>query len=231
LRVRQFFVIKTFNSNHLFTYLCHKPLPQKMNKDLAIFQQYFPESTVQFCYDLWKEYQFKFKVTRPRQSKLGDYCYRRDRGHQITVNANLNPYSFLVTYIHEVAHLQTFKQYGNKPEPHGKEWKRYFRETFQPLLKSDFLPIELIIPLTEYLKNPAATTQGAKPLMNALRLFDTNIDLDSIVLTSIEAGENFELNGRIFTKGELRRTRFLCTDRQNGKRYVIASNALVKRFV
>jgi hypothetical protein len=67
--------------------------------------------------------------------------------------------------------------------------------------------------------------------MNALRLFDTNTDLDSIVLTSIEAGENFELNGRVFTKGELRRTRFLCTDRQNGKRYVISSNALVKRFV
>ena len=201
-----------------------------MNNDLIFFQKYFPESTTDYCFNLWEKYQFKFKVTRPRQSKLGDYCYRRDRGHQITVNANLNPFSFLVTYIHEVAHLQTFKQYGNKPEPHGKEWKHYFRETFQPLLKPEILPIELIIPLTEYLENPAATTQGAKPLMNALRMFDTHKDLDSIVLTNVEAGENFELNGRIFTKGELRRTRFLCTDRRSGKRYVIASNALVKKI-
>jgi len=200
-----------------------------MNDNLAFFQKHFPESTTEYCFNLWKEYQFKFKVTRPRQSKLGDYCYRRDRGHQITVNANLNPYSFLVTYIHEVAHLQTFKQYGNKPKPHGKEWKRYFKETFQPLLKPEILPIELINPLTEYLKDPAATTQGAKPLMNALRQFDANVDLDSIVLTSIEAGENFELNGRIFIKGELRRTRFLCTDQQSGKRYVITANALVKK--
>jgi SprT protein len=200
-----------------------------MNKDLAIFQQYFPETTIQFCYNLWKEYQFKFKITRPRQSKLGDYCYRRDKGHQITVNANLNPYSFLVTYIHEVAHLQTFKQYGNKPEPHGKEWKRHFRETFLPLLKPEILPTELIIPLTEYLKNPSATTQGASPLMLALRQFDTHTDVEGINLMSLQAGDNFELNGRIFTKGELRRTRFLCTDRQTGKRYVISTNALVKK--
>jgi SprT protein len=218
-----------FPQINVFPYLCHKPLPKKMNNDLAIFQQYFPETTVQFCYNLWKEYQFKFKITRPRQSKLGDYCYRRDRGHQITVNTNLNPYSFLVTYIHEVAHLQTFKQYGNKPEPHGKEWKRHFRETFQPLLKPEILPTELIIPLIEYLKNASATTQGASPLMVALRQFDTHTDTDSSTLASLESGDNFELNGRVFTKGELRRTRFLCTDRQTGKRYVISTNALVKK--
>jgi SprT protein len=200
-----------------------------MNNDLAIFQKYFPETTTEYCYKLWKEYQFKFKITRPRQSKLGDYCYRRDRGHQITVNTNLNPYSFLVTYIHEVAHLQTFKQYGNKPEPHGKEWKRYFRETFQPLLNPETLPVQILNPLVDYLQNPAATTQGARPLMIALRQFDTNIDDDSTVLTSLQSGENFELNGRIFTKGELRRTRFLCTDRKSGKRYVISSTALVKK--
>ena len=64
--------------------------------------------------------------------------------------------------------------------------------------------------------------------MNALRQFDTHTDVDSIVLTSVQSGENFELNGRVFTKGELRRTRFLCIDRQSGKRYVISSNAFVK---
>lgn len=216
-------------TNQRFSVPLSKAIKIKMNNHLAIFQQYLPESTADYCFNLWKQYQFNFKVTRPRHSKLGDYCFRRDRGHQITVNANLNPYSFLVTYIHEVAHLQTFKQYGNKPEPHGKEWKRYFRETFQPLLIPEILPTALIIPLNEYLKNPAATTQGALPLMNALRQFDADTDLDSIVLTSLQTGENFELNGRVFTKGELRRTRFLCTDRQSGKRYVISSNALVKK--
>jgi hypothetical protein len=134
-------------TNQRFSVPLSKAIKIKMNNHLAIFQQYLPESTADYCFNLWKQYQFNFKVTRPRHSKLGDYCFRRDRGHQITVNANLNPYSFLVTYIHEVAHLQTFKQYGNKPEPHGKEWKRYFRKTFQPLLIPEILPTALIIPL------------------------------------------------------------------------------------
>ena len=200
-----------------------------MKNNLEIFEKYLPPTTVLYCFDLWNDYKFKFKITRPRQSKLGDYCYKRDSGHQITVNSNLNPYSFLVTYIHEVAHLQTFKQFGNKPEPHGKEWKKNFRDTFQPLMKADILPPELIVALTDYLKNPAATTQGAKPLVNALRVYDVNVDEDKTVLMQLEKGVDFELNGKIFTKGELRRTRFLCTDRQTGKRYVVSTNTLVKK--
>lgn len=200
-----------------------------MTDHLAIFEKYLPDTAVSYCFELWNEHKFKFKITRPRQSKLGDYCYRRDSGHQITVNANLNPYSFLVTYIHEVAHLQTFKQYGNKPEPHGKEWKQHFRNTFQPLLKAHILPNELILTLNEYLKNPAATTQGAKPLVNALRKYDVNVDVDKIVLMQLEKGVDFELNGKIFTKGDLRRTRFLCTARQTGKRYVVSTHALVTK--
>ena len=202
-----------------------------MTNNLAIFEKYFPITTVSYCFGLWDEHKFKFKITRPRQSKLGDYCYRRDSGHHISVNANLNPYSFLVTYIHEVAHLQTFKQFGNKPEPHGKEWKQHFRNTFQPLLKPDILPPELIVTLNDYLKNPAATTQGAKPLVNALRMYDVNVDIDKIVLMQLDKGVDFELNGKVFTKGELRRTRFLCTDRQTGKRYVVSNNALVKKVM
>lgn len=200
-----------------------------MINNLAIFEKHFPATTVSYCFELWNKYKFKFKITRPRQSKLGDYCYRSDSGHQITVNANLNPHSFLVTYIHEVAHLQTFKQYAHKPEPHGKEWKKNFKDTFQPLLKPEILPVELIVTLKDYLKNPAATTQGAEPLVNALRKYDVNVDEDKIVLMQLEKGIDFELNGKIFTKGDLRRTRFLCTDRHTGKRYVVSTNALVKK--
>ena len=86
-----------YSVNQPFSVPLSKAIKTKMNEDLTFFQKYFPENTIDYCFNLWKEYQFKFKVTRPRQSKLGDYCYRRDRGHQITVNANLNPYSFLVT--------------------------------------------------------------------------------------------------------------------------------------
>lgn len=201
-----------------------------MNKDLEVFEKYFPNTVVDYCFQLWKDNQFKFKITSPRQSKLGDYSYRPLVGHKITVNGDLNPYAFLVTYIHEVAHLITFNKYGNKPNPHGKEWKRAFKEIFQPLLNKKKLPEAVEKPLIAYLLNPGATTYSCKPLMSALRAYDVMTDEQLVSLLSLPIGNTFQLNGRVFIKGELRRTRFLCTDRTNGKRYVVSSNALVKQI-
>lgn len=201
-----------------------------MKKDLEVFQKYFPSTTVNYCFSLWETYQFNFKITRTRQSKLGDYSFRRDKGHKITVNGDLNPYAFLITYIHEVAHLVTFKQFGNKPNPHGKEWKKNFKEVFLPLLNESTLPFQILIPLKEYLENPSATTQSYSPLVKELRKFDKLVDEgDTMILTNLQKGEIFELNGRYFEKGDLRRTRFLCTDKANGKRYVVSAIALVKK--
>lgn len=201
-----------------------------MKKDLDIFQKYFPDRTVDYCFGLWETYQFNFKITRTRQSKLGDYSFRKDKGHKITVNGDLNTYAFLVTYIHEVAHLVTFKQFGNKPKPHGKEWKKSFQDLFLPLLEETFLPISILHPLKEYLQNPSATTQSYSPLVKELRKFDKlTDDGEKIVLNNLQKGEIFELNGRCFEKGDLRRTRFLCTDKGNGKRYVVSAIAMVKK--
>jgi SprT protein len=196
---------------------------QKNN--IEIFEKYLPELSVAYCYQLWEKHKFHFKITKPRQTKLGDYSYRKDRGHVVTVNANLNSYSFLVTYIHEVAHLVTFEQYGNKPDPHGIEWKRNFKKTFEPILNNNVLPVSVLTPLEKYLENPSASTIGSIDLVNALRTFD--LEQSGITLESLEINTKFILNGQLFQKGELRRKRYLCTDCKTGKRYVVLGNALV----
>jgi SprT protein len=142
------------------------------------------------------------------------------------VNANLNQFSFLVTYIHEVAHLVTFEQYGNKPDPHGIEWKRNFKKTFEPILNNNVLPNSILTPLEKYLENPSASTIGSTDLVNALRKFD--LEQSGITLESLEINTKFVLNGQLFQKGELRRKRYLCTDCKTGKRYVVLGNALVE---
>jgi SprT protein len=201
-----------------------------MKKQIDIFEKYLPVATVPYCYDLWQTHHFAFKITKPRNSKFGDYSYRQGKGHQITVNGDLNPFAFLVTYIHEVAHLVTFNEYGSKPNPHGKEWKRNFLKLFTPLLQPSIIPESLLLVLKDYLKNPAASTQGSQDLLLALRTFDTKIhESDKVELSSLPTGANFELQGKIFNKGELRRTRYLCTDTK-GRRYVISSLALVSKI-
>ena len=98
------------------------------SKKITSFFDHFPPSVAEYCFQLWQDHPFDFIVSKTRDSKLGDYRFSPQKGHQITVNHNLNPYSFLVTYLHEVAHLLTYQTYKNKVLPHGNEWKKAFHD-------------------------------------------------------------------------------------------------------
>ena len=199
-----------------------------MNNSIALFQKYLPEPAVSYCYDLWQAHHFTFKITRPRRSKLGDYCHRPGQGHHITVNQNLNPYSFLITYLHEVAHLLTFNQYKNRKMPHGKEWKKNFRDLLLPVMNEAVFPDAVLVALRTYSKNPLASTSSFVPLKEALHVFDP-IDPAHLTLDQIALGEKFALGKRIFVRGILRRTRVLCIETSTGRQYTVSIKALVKK--
>jgi SprT protein len=198
-------------------------------KDLKIFQKYLPETAVEYCAKLWDMHKFNLKITKPRHSKLGDYCYNPAKGHCITVNANLNKYAFLITYLHEVAHLQVQKTYIRRRLPHGKEWKEAFRQLLLSVMTEAIFPKNILAALQLYYKNPAASSNGHAPLANALSQYDA-VKSDEITLNEIPDNGRFILNTRVFQKGPLRRTRYLCRDLANNKQYVILSRAVVKKI-
>ncbi|WP_332912412.1 SprT-like domain-containing protein [Algoriphagus boritolerans] len=95
----------------------------------------FPQLRLPIALSFGKKTPFSFQVQKPRSSKLGDFRYRKDRKIQtITINSDLNPFQFLLTFIHEVAHLHTFEKFGNSLTPHGNEWKKEFQSLMSPLL-------------------------------------------------------------------------------------------------
>lgn len=196
---------------------------------LSVFNNYCPPVAATYCYQLWVTYKFKFKITKARSSKLGDYRFSSKAAiqHQISVNENLNPYSFLITYIHEVAHLQTFQQYKRKVNPHGKEWKRTFQTLMHPLLSETVFPPAILEPLRVYMSDPKASSCSDVTLMKALKKSDVNAT--QTFLMDLAPDENFTLQGRIFIKGMLKRTRFLCKEQKTGKQYLIPGQALVER--
>lgn len=194
---------------------------------LAIFQKYFPPTTVEYCHSLWHQHRFKFIISPKRSTKLGDYRYEAAKGHHIvTVNGNLNPMSFLTTYIHEVAHLTTFKRFGTKVLPHGPEWKQEFRVLFAPLLHEAILAKEAIQKLKAYLKNPRASSCSEHGLFDAHA--NEVLNEGEMMLKDLPIGSQFMLKKRHFTKLEHRRTRILCLDTANGKRYLVPQKAIVK---
>ena len=196
------------------------------NKKIDSFFDHFPPKVAEYCFQLWHDYSFDFIVSKSRDSKLGDYRFSPTKGHQVTVNHNLNPYAFLVTYIHEVAHLTTYLAHKNKVLPHGQEWKTEFYNLFEPILDEDLLPRELVNILRAYLKNPAASSNGYQPLVDILKSFDAEPPAGTPLEELVE-GATFALKNLRFIKGKLRRTRYICKELNSGRNYLVAKNAYV----
>lgn len=189
-----------------------------------------PENAVHYCLDLWTAMPFHFKVTRKRNTKLGDYRFdRRNGSHSISVNHDLNHYSFLITYIHEVAHLLTRERFGRKTQPHGKEWKSIFKELMEPVMTDLIFPDVILKPLKKHLKNPKASSYADADLVHVLRQYDEQ-ERDLVPLSTLDEGETFEFNNCIYKKLHLRRTRVLCQHSESSRKYLISKMALVKDF-
>lgn len=195
-----------------------------------ILESHLPSLAVSYCLKLWQETPFSFQVKRPRNTKLGDFRYRRDQKIQtITINSNLNAYQFLITFIHEVAHLRTFEKYGINHSPHGQEWKATFQELMAPVLFESVFPKDILIPLKRHMKNPSASSAKDLFLMKEMSKYDHREDKkDLVFLSDISQGIEFELSGRKFKKVETRRTRVLCEEVDTGRRYLIALMAQIK---
>jgi hypothetical protein len=190
---------------------------------VQIFQEFLPPTSIPYCYDLWKRYPFELKLRNPRQTKVGDFCARRGQKPIITLNRDLHPFLFLVTYIHEFSHHAVHIVYGNLPESHGKEWKLAFKTFMQPLMDMPLFPEDLHHALKVHLKDPKASSFSDSQLTQIFRRYDSNNQ--SIILFQIEIGKTFALRGRVFRKGKLLRKRFLCTEIKSGKDYLVPADA------
>ena len=206
---------------------------QQIQRNSEILKKYIPEfAVVQIA--IWIiEFVFKLKITQERSTKLGDYTSPRDgMNHTITINHNLNQYSFFITLVHEIAHLHTFNKFRNTVAPHGQEWKESFRILMTPFLSTDNLPLDVLYALRKYLLNPAAASCSDDTLMRTLKLYDTHeTNGHLILLEHLPYRTHFLYNGsRIFEKGEKLRKRFRCKEISSGAVYLFSALAEVEVF-
>ena len=198
------------------------------NTAQKLFGKYVPEHSAAYCANLWTNLKFEFKLARSRSSKLGDYWYQSKLNkHKITVNKDLNQYSFLVTYIHEVAHMVAGIKYGYRIKPHGEEWRSVFKELMYPLMQEKVLPEDVLVPLHDYMISPGASSCSDPALYRALAKYDEQAD-NACFLSEIKIGQEFRFGKRVFKKESIKRTRALCTEIKTGLRYYISESAEVK---
>ena len=197
-----------------------------------LFTRHLPESAVPYCLQLWEETPFHFFVKKPRNTKLGDFRYRRGQPIQtITLNVDLNPYQFLLTLIHEIAHLRAFAQYGTAHAPLGLEWKTKFKQLLEPVLNESTFPRDLLVPLKVHMRNPSASSARDLFLMKEMSKYEVApIQGNIFFLSDLAPQTHFELAGRKFKKGETRRTRILCEELGTGKKYLVSRLARVSKL-
>ena len=185
-----------------------------------ILAQYIPETAVEPVYNSIVAHKIHFKITRSRKTKLGDYRPPiRHPYHRITINHDLNQYSFLITYIHELAHLLVYEQYKNRVAPHGKEWKQIYKDLMKEFLMLDIFPKDIETVLEKSIQNSKASSTSDLKLSRILQQYDKSNDHTHVEELADEA--IFETqNGRQFKKGERVRTRYKCQNLQNKRTYL-----------
>ncbi len=203
---------------------------QQFLKNSEILKKYLPETTVPIIANWVVEFNFKLKITKERSTKLGDYSAPRNGlNHIITINHNLNCYSFLITLVHEVAHLKTYNEYKNSVLPHGQEWKTNFKTLMHVFLTTDVFPLEIYSALKAYMNNPAASSCSNVNLLRVLKLYDGNND--SIFIDKLPYGTIFCYNdNRAFIKESKNRKLFRCKEIATGKIYLFHPLAEVTLF-
>ncbi|MGJ3234224.1 transcription elongation protein SprT [Marivirga sp.] len=189
--------------------------------------RFVPENSVDMAFNLWKEKPFRFVIAKARNSKLGDFRKKPNEDWAIiTVNENLNPYSFLITYVHEVAHHWVYEKHKGRVSPHGKEWKNAFKDLMLPFQIPEIFPEPILKALNVYMLNPKAASLSDIRLAKALKTFDP-VNPDEISLLELKLGQKFLLENRLFEKHETRRTRVRCKEVRSGKYYLVHKMAMI----
>ncbi len=210
-------------------------IPSERNK--TILRKYIPEPAVDVIAHWIIKLNFKLKVKKPRLTKEGDYMAPHNgKNHVITINKDLNKYAFLITLIHEIAHLTTWEKYKGRVSPHGKEWKDEYSILLNYFLKlnksisctndANLFPDEIAEALHLHAVRPSASSCSDISLARVLKQFDSTTN--AISLEQIQVGALFRIdsksekrNQEIFIKGDKRRTRIKCMHSKSKREYLI----------
>lgn len=201
-------------------------IKSKKEHFIETLNRFVPDSFADYLADLILKANVKFKIVPGRSTKLGDFRIKQ-QGEKpiITVNGDLNPYAFLITAIHELAHLHAFRDHGIRIQAHGIEWKEAYRKLLLPILETGKLPEGLQKALWINYTNTKASSCADLQLSRVLRKFDLQ---KTSTLEELPSNSHFQLNGKFFEKGLLRRSRYLCTELKTGKTYLVHALATVQ---
>ena len=196
---------------------------KKREAPLGTLNSYLPAGAYDTVMQYLQHYKVHLTITKERRSVLGDYRFAvHGKNHRISVNGNLNSFAFLITLLHELAHLVAFEKYGNRIASHGKEWKLVYGEILQQFLLLDLFPADISNEIKITMRSTAAGSCAEDGLIRVLRKYDQKQDQKKLV-EEIDMNGSFQTDdGRIFKRGDQLRKRIRCLEIKTGKIYLFS---------
>ena len=202
----------------------------KQEAPLGTLDDFLPPGSYQLVAPFLLNYKVHLTITKSRKTVLGDYRNAvAGKAHRITVNGNLNQFAFLITLLHELAHLITYIRFGHRVASHGKEWKQQFGELLKHFLQTDLFPMDIKQQLTLSINNPAASSCADDALMRVLRKYDAIADGICLVEEIDEGALFIASNGRVFKKMKKLRKRIQALEVSTGRMYLFSPVYEVKK--
>lgn len=200
---------------------------EKIKQFCNSLSPFLPRGTEEYVAVFLLEKVVHFTITKERKTKYGDYRQPyAGKPHLISINGNLNKYAFLITTLHEMAHLTAYEKYKNTVSPHGKEWRQEFQTIFEPVLQMNVLPLDVSLAVNNYLKNIKASSCSDDALYRVLKRYDK---VQGTLLEHLEFGTKFKLNNQIFVKGKKLRKRYECQLFETNKKFRVLGVAEVEK--
>jgi len=195
----------------------------KKEAPIGHLQEFLPPGTYDAVLQYLQFYKVHLTVAKERKSILGDYRHQTHHAnHRISVNGNLNKFSFLITLLHELAHLLTFEQFENRVSAHGREWKMIYGKLLEQFVQNKIFPADIEKELLQSLKNPAASSCAEDDLLRVLRKYD-DAKTNNRLVEEIPVNSLFRTNdGRVFKKEVRVRKRFKCVEVTTGRVYLFS---------
>ena len=195
----------------------------KKEYPIHTLQDYLPKGSYEPVLEFLRLYKVHLTITRERSTVLGDYRHAVDnQHHRISVNGNLHQYSFLITLIHELAHLVTFMQFGNRVSSHGREWKNIYAQLLSQFLQKQIFPADIQKAIEQSMHNLPASSCADENLQRVLRKYDESKN-GLVLVEDLADGARFMIEGgRLFKKGKKLRKRFQCTEINTRKLFLFS---------
>lgn len=213
-----------------FPKICHIIMIKHIDLLKPTLVKYTTESISDYIVETFNQSEYQLVISPHRSSKLGDYSppFRSRNYHRISVNGNLNAYSFFITFLHELAHFQCWKKHQNKVKIHGQEWKDIYASLLKNAILQDLFPADITAALELHLTRIKSSTTYDYQLVKSLRKYDEDgIDDGQKEVGDLNHGDVFEFKGRTFKFDKIMRKRALCLLIPSSRKYSFSPFVLV----